>query len=132
MIGLKQRIFGTLRFFTWQKDLSVCGARKLLCAVRRATFDRGTSFMLAVSATGGARIRYPRHAPRAVDPQSALRLLKQKHHPAGGVFVLAGAEGLEPSARGFGDRCSTNCAIPLYGGPSGTRTRDHPVMSRVL
>ena len=28
---------------------------------------------------------------------------------------LAGAEGLEPSARGFGDRCSTNWAIPLYG-----------------
>lgn len=24
------------------------------------------------------------------------------------AFVLAGAEGLEPSARGFGDRCSTN------------------------
>ena len=24
------------------------------------------------------------------------------------VFILAGAEGLEPSARGFGDRCSTN------------------------
>ena len=23
-------------------------------------------------------------------------------------FTLAGAEGLEPSARGFGDRCSTN------------------------
>ena len=23
-------------------------------------------------------------------------------------FFLAGAEGLEPSARGFGDRCSTN------------------------
>ena len=22
--------------------------------------------------------------------------------------ILAGAEGLEPSARGFGDRCSTN------------------------
>ena len=29
-------------------------------------------------------------------------------------FFLAGAEGLEPSARGFGDRCSTNWAIPLY------------------
>ena len=29
------------------------------------------------------------------------------------VFDLAGAEGLEPSARGFGDRCSTNWAIPL-------------------
>ena len=24
------------------------------------------------------------------------------------VFLVAGAEGLEPSARGFGDRCSTN------------------------
>ena len=24
------------------------------------------------------------------------------------LFVLAGAEGLEPSARGFGDRCSTS------------------------
>ena len=24
------------------------------------------------------------------------------------LFILAGAEGLEPSARGFGDRCSTN------------------------
>ena len=23
-------------------------------------------------------------------------------------FILAGAEGLEPSARGFGDHCSTN------------------------
>ena len=27
---------------------------------------------------------------------------------------MAGAEGFEPSARGFGDRCSTNWAIPLY------------------
>ena len=24
------------------------------------------------------------------------------------LFYVAGAEGLEPSARGFGDRCSTN------------------------
>ena len=31
-----------------------------------------------------------------------------------GFIVLAGAEGLEPSARGFGDRCSTNWAIPLF------------------
>ena len=29
-------------------------------------------------------------------------------HPSVTVFALAGAEGLEPSARGFGDRCSTN------------------------
>ena len=27
--------------------------------------------------------------------------------------AMAGAEGFEPSARGFGDRCSTNWAIPL-------------------
>ncbi len=45
-----------------QKDLSVCGAQKLLCAIRRATFDRGTRFLLAVS-----RKRAPRHAPRAED-----------------------------------------------------------------
>ena len=29
------------------------------------------------------------------------------------ISNLAGAEGFEPSARGFGDRCSTNWAIPL-------------------
>ena len=39
----------------------------------------------------------------------------QKESPRNGLFKpffgllsLAGAEGLEPSARGFGDRCSTN------------------------
>ena len=35
---------------------------------------------------------------------------------------MAGAEGLEPSARGFGDRCSINWAIPLYGGQNGSWT----------
>ena len=30
------------------------------------------------------------------------------------AFFVAGAEGFEPSARGFGDHCSTNWAIPLY------------------
>ena len=28
-------------------------------------------------------------------------------------LLMAGAEGFEPSARGFGDRCSTSWAIPL-------------------
>ena len=50
--------------------------------------------------------------------------------------LLAGVEGIEPSAYGFGDRRSTSWAKPLYeikiGGPSGTRTRDRPVMSRML
>ena len=32
---------------------------------------------------------------------------KNGHHTAS-VLFLAGAEGLEPSARGFGDHCSTN------------------------
>ena len=33
----------------------------------------------------------------------------KKDPPFGGsFFMLAGAEGLEPSTRGFGDRCSTN------------------------
>ena len=58
-----------------------------------------------------------------------------------GWRFLAGALGLEPRAYGFGDRRSTNWAIPLYiirqrpelfGGPSGLRTRDYPVMSRRL
>ena len=31
-----------------------------------------------------------------------------------GAFALAGAEGIEPSTRGFGDRCSTGWALPLY------------------
>ena len=29
------------------------------------------------------------------------------------AFLVAGAVGLEPTTRGFGDRCATNCAIPL-------------------
>ena len=28
--------------------------------------------------------------------------------PYSRLLLMAGAEGLEPSARGFGDRCSTN------------------------
>ena len=47
---------------------------------------------------------------------------------------LAGETGFEPATLGFGDRCSTSWATLLFvnGGPSGTRTPDHPVMSRML
>ena len=38
---------------------------------------------------------------------------KQKILSFDRIFVLTGAVGLEPTARGFGDHCSTNCAIPL-------------------
>ena len=34
--------------------------------------------------------------------------LKVRRDLGGADSALAGAEGLEPSARGFGDRCSTN------------------------
>ena len=54
-----------------------------------------------------------RHA-RASESKSFYSMPKQKRSPFGNRFCLAGAEGLEPSARGFGDRCSTNWAIPLY------------------
>ena len=30
---------------------------------------------------------------------------------------MAGVAGLEPTTRGFGDRCSTNWATPLRGSP---------------
>ena len=36
------------------------------------------------------------------------RIALKKAHCASNKLFLAGAEGFEPSARGFGDRCSTN------------------------
>ena len=39
----------------------------------------------------------------------------EKSHPLTRMaFFLAGAEGLEPTTHGFGDRYSTNWAIPLF------------------
>ncbi len=43
--------------------------------------------------------RTPRHAPRA---SGKFCLTKRNSHQNGDCFFLAGAEGLEPSARGFG------------------------------
>ena len=40
-------------------------------------------------------------------------ILKIIRTPTGCPYYLAGAEGFEPSALGFGDRCSTSWAIPL-------------------
>ena len=39
---------------------------------------------------------------------TAVKLTKQKDQVDDLVFFLAGAERLELSTRGFGDRCSTN------------------------
>ena len=57
--------------------------------------------------------RPPRHAPqaglRAHLAAKSYRTLTKKSGIAEAIpDFLAGAEGLEPSARGFGDRCSTN------------------------
>ena len=43
---------------------------------------------------------------------------KKSRTPEGVRLTLAGVEGFEPSARGFGDRCSTNWAMPLCKKPT--------------
>ena len=54
----------------------------------------------------------PRHALRRAQPclvAKTFRPMTKNSATANAVALfLAGAEGLEPSARGFGDRCSTN------------------------
>ena len=54
----------------------------------------------------------PRHALRRAQPclvAKTFRPVTKNSATAKAVApFLAGAEGLEPSARGFGDRCSTN------------------------
>ena len=57
--------------------------------------------------------RPPRHALRRAQPclvaESLCALTKNREASIVlASLFLAGAEGLEPSARGFGDRCSTN------------------------
>ena len=49
-----------------------------------------------------------RHAPRASESNRFTQCQNKNGHLSVTVSVLAGAEGFEPSARGFGDRCSTN------------------------
>ena len=60
---------------------------------------------------GGCEIR-PVFAHQNAAKQTVRRPQKSKEKalkPSGfKAFPVAGAEGLEPSARGFGDRCSTN------------------------
>ena len=106
-------------FWQGQKDLKLlrnpsCGARKLLPAWSAGTFRPRRFVSLASSATGGAR-DLTRHSPRASGVQVLHQIILKPgaHHKMHSRF-LAGAEGLEPSALGFGDRCSTNWAIPLF------------------
>ncbi len=73
----------------------------------------GRCFATAPASDFGAKNNSPNcflYAPHPLGLQVLLLLYfsKTKNHPCSDGFVLAGAEGLEPSARGFGDRCSTN------------------------
>ncbi len=80
--------------------LSGVGTRPRLCQPLRFV-------TLATSATGSAR-DITRHAPRASGLSFLSQTKKESTDQTVDTFFLAGAEGFEPSARGFGDRCSTN------------------------
>ena len=112
----KKISFRRTRFFgRGRRDRSAthpsCGARNLLTAWSAGKFRPRRFVLLAFSHTVSAR-NLTRHSPRASG--STLSLVKTKDTAKAMSFVLAGAEGIEPSALGFGDRCSTSWAIPLY------------------
>ena len=78
-----------------------CGAR--LCLRRQGRLANRRPLRhprLAASATGGASAAMPRHAPRASVSPTAIT--KNSATANAVALFLAGAEGFEPSARGFG------------------------------
>ena len=84
---------------------------------RKARRNSWDGLVSAAASVGPGRsspgCRPPRHAPqaglRAHLAAKSYRTLTKKSGIAEAIpDFLAGAEGLEPSARGFGDRCSTN------------------------
>ena len=62
---------------------------------------------LPSSAAGSGNPLRPTARSACLEAQVLLHT-KKKDTAKAMSFFLAGAEGLEPSARGFGDRCSTN------------------------
>ena len=62
------------------------------------------------------RISHAKHISRSEGVfHSPKANFTEKSHPLSRMaFFLAGAEGLEPTTHGFGDRYSTNWAIPLF------------------
>ena len=69
----------------WTKNSATMKNRRTEKTVRRNFINMGNTSKIAVK----------QHKQR-------------KKAPIFSVLFLAGAEGLDPSARGFGDRCSTN------------------------
>ncbi len=90
-----------------RKDLNrpSCGARKALRGQNPlALFDRCAGRPLLHPPPAALRAS-ARHSPSASGSPLSIT---EKTPPEWAAFFLAGAEGLEPSALGFGDRCSTN------------------------
>ena len=98
----------TVLFWQGQKDLKL-PLRNIVALLAWSASHCSLFLHLSVtpsSATGGGAPLRPGtlREPRV----QVLIYIKTKRLPNGNRFALAGAEGLEPSARGFGDRCSTN------------------------
>ena len=82
-----------------------CGTRRKTSLERRFSADRCAviaSLYLPQAALGDNA----RHSPSASG--SILHIQKATSTAKAILAVLAGAEGIEPSALGFGDRCSTS------------------------
>ena len=67
---------------------------------------------------------------------SLFYILRKKRSLSRKIDFLAGAEGVEPSLMVLETTVKPFNYAPIYkfgnGGPSGTRTPDRPVMSRLL
>ena len=78
-----------------------CGAQNLFRLGAPTNFDRCAIFASLHHPPGALRRRCPARACRAFKPVYTIE--KERKHRLNRCFLfLAGAEGLEPSARGFG------------------------------
>ena len=73
----------------------------------------------------------PRHAPRASVSYNSIRI-KQKRHPKVSCFFGRGRRTWTLGTRFWRPLLYQLSYTPMNGGPPGTRTPDHSVMSRVL
>ena len=79
--------------------------------------------------------RAPRHAPHASDSQNHLLYKKENSHLLMTVSFWQGQKDLNPRHAVLETAALPTELYPymlFYGGPSGTRTPDQPVMSRLL
>jgi hypothetical protein len=106
----------------WRACLPVCGARKSRRALRAFSlgfFDRGTSLLLAASATGGARKRYPTSSarrPHNPETRDTIILCNKKFAPTPyGVEANYGCGGkIRTSDLRVMSPTSYPCSTPRY------------------